>query len=219
MKYTTKSKLLKIFKWAIVVLPILVLASIVLANKTIEKVSKGKTYNDVNEIPYNKVGLLLGTSKHLSNGRDNLYFTNRITATFQLYKSHKIDFLVISGDNRTKGYNEPEDMKNDLVSLGIPDSIIYLDYAGFRTYDSVIRMSKIFGQNSFTIISQQFHNERAIFIADKLGLNTIGYNAKDVNKYFGIKTKIREQLARVKVFIDFYTSKKPRFLGDKIEIK
>lgn len=219
MKRTTKSKLLKIFKWAIFVLPILVLVSIIAANLSIEKGAKGRTFNNITEVPYNKVGLLLGTSKYLSNGKDNAYFTNRITVAIELYKNHKIDFLVISGDNRKKEYNEPEDMKNDLVRLGMPDSLIYLDYAGFRTYDSVIRMNKIFGQNSFTIISQQFHNERAIFIANRLGLNAIGYNATDVTKYFGIKTKIREQLARVKVFIDFYTSKKPRFLGDKVEIK
>lgn len=197
----------------------MVLVSIISANKAIEKISDGKTYSEVSEIPYNKVGLLLGTSKHLSDGRDNQYYTNRITATYNLYKNHKIDFLVISGDNSTKGYNEPEDMKNDLVKLGMPGSAIYLDYAGFRTYDSVIRMNKIFGQNSFTIISQQFHNERAIYIAHHFGLNAIGMNAKDVNKYFEFKTKVREQLARVKVFLDLLTATQPKFLGDKIEIK
>lgn len=219
MKRTTKSKLLKIFKWAIVALPILVFVSIFFANKAVVTVSEGKTYDNVNEVPYNKTGLLLGTSKYLSDGRNNAYYVNRITATFDLYTHHKIDFLVISGDNGTKSYNEPEEMKNDLVKLGVPDSVIYLDYAGFRTYDSVIRMNKIFGQNAFTIISQQFHNERAIYIANHFGLNAIGFNAKDVNKYFGFKTQVREQFARVKMFIDVATAKKPKFLGEKIEIK
>ncbi len=118
-----------------------------------------------------------------------------------------------------KGYNEPEDMKNDLVRLGMPDSVIYLDYAGFRTYDSVIRMNKIFGQDSFTIISQQFHNKRAIYSSNRLGLSAVGYNAKDVNKYFGFKTKVREQFARVKVFLDLAVSKQPKFLGEKVVIK
>ena len=118
-----------------------------------------------------------------------------------------------------KGYNEPEDMKNDLVRLGMPDSVIYLDYAGFRTYDSVIRMNKIFGQDSFTIISQQFHNKRAIYSSNRLGLSAVGYNSKDVNKYFGFKTKVREQFARVKVFLDLAVSKQPKFLGEKVVIK
>lgn len=217
MKRTTK--LFKIFKWAIIILPILILVSIFLANKTIEKTTKGKTFGSVNEIPHNKVGLLLGTSKHLSNGSNNLYFTLRIKATYELYKNHKIDYLVISGDNSSKGYNEPEDMKIDLVMLGIPDSVIYLDYAGFRTYDSVIRMNKIFGQNSFTIISQHFHNERAVYLASALKLNAIGFDAKDVSKYFGFKTKVREQFARVKMFLDLASSKDPKFLGEKVMIR
>lgn len=217
MKRTTK--LFKISKWAIIILPILILVSIFWANKTLEKTTKGKTFGSVTEIPHNKVGLLLGTSKHLSNGRNNLYFTLRIKATYELYKNHKIDYLVISGDNSSKGYNEPEDMKIDLVMLGIPDSVIYLDYAGFRTYDSVIRMNKIFGQNSFTIISQHFHNERAVYLASALKLNAIGFDAKDVSKYFGFKTKVREQFARVKMFLDLASSKDPKFLGEKVMIR
>ena len=206
-------------KWSIAILLVISIFSIVLANNAIKGNAKGRLFDNVGKTPYNKVGLLLGTSKHLSDGRNNLYYVSRISATFELYKNHKIDYLVISGDNGLKGYNEPEDMKNDLVQLGMPDSIIYLDYAGFRTYDSVIRMNKIFGQNNFTVISQQFHNERAIYIANHFGLNVIGFNAKDVNKYFGVKTKIREQFARVKVFIDILTSKKPKFLGSRINIK
>ncbi len=106
-----------------------------------------------------------------------------------------------------------------MVKLGIPDSLIILDYAGFRTYDSVIRLKQIFGQDNFTIISQEFHNKRAIFIANRLGLNAIGFNAKDVDAYMGFKTKLRERFARVNMFIDFILHKEPIFLGQKIEIK
>ena len=80
-------------------------------------------------------------------------------------------------------------------------------------------MKEIFGQNSFTIISQEFHNQRAVYIANALNMNAIGYNAKDVNVYNGFKTKIREKFARVKVFVDFIFDKKPKFLGEKICIK
>lgn len=219
MKLNFVSKLKKTLKWAIIMLPVLAFISIIWANVAIEKSTKNCIYNHANSIPHNKVGLLLGTSKYISNGWENLYYRYRINATYELIKNHKIDFLVISGDNSTKHYNEPESMKNDLVKLGVPDSIIYLDYAGFRTYDSVIRMNKIFGQTNFTIISQQFHNQRAVYIANCLGLNAIAFNAKDVNKYYGFKTKLREQLARIKMFIDLTFGSKPKFLGEKITIK
>jgi SanA protein len=162
---------------------------------------------------------LLGTSKFLNSGKPNQYFHNRIKVATDLYNSQKIERFVISGDNSIKEYNEPLDMKNELIINGIPDSCIYLDYAGFDTYDSVIRLNKIFGQKSFTIISQEFHNRRAVYIARYKGLAAVGFNAKDVDVFNGFKTKLREKLARVKVFFDLIFDVEPKFLGDKIEIK
>jgi SanA protein len=125
---------------------------------------------------------------------------------------------VISGDNGRQGYNEPQEMKEELVKLGVPPDKIYLDYAGFRTYDSVCRLRDIFGQRSFTVISQEFHNRRAVFIAHSLGLKAVGFNAKDVDAYMGFKTQAREKLARVKMFVDLLIHTKPKYLGSKIEI-
>ena len=124
----------------------------------------------VSEIPFSKTGLLLGTSKFLANGYINPYYSYRIKAAAGLMQAKKIKFLIISGDNSQKNYNEPEMMKQDLVALGIDSTKLYLDFAGFRTFDSVIRAKEIFGQDSLTIISQRWHNERAIFIAEKEGL-------------------------------------------------
>lgn len=170
--------------------------------------------------PHNKVGLVLGTSKKLSNGLPNQYFNNRIQAAVDLYKAGKIDRLIISGDNSTRYYNEPQDMKEALMEKGVQENNIYMDYAGFRTFDSVIRCKEIFGQNQITIISQKFHNARAVFIARHHQIEAIGYNAKDVNKASGLKTNMREVLARVKLYIDlFVINQKPKFLGEKIEIK
>ncbi len=214
-----KTKLKKVYKPTIIILFVFSLISILWANSTINKQTENKIYTETDSIPENNVGLLLGTSKFLRNGNSNQYFENRISATVQLYKTGKIKNIVISGDNSRKDYNEPEDMKNELIKRGIPENRIYLDFAGFRTYDSVFRMKEIYGQNSFTIISQEFHNQRAVYIANSLNLNAIGFNAKDVNAYNGFKTKIREKFARVKVFIDLFFDKKPKFLGEKIEIK
>jgi SanA protein len=136
----------------------------------------------------------------------------------ELYKKSKIKYVIISGDNSKSTYDEPTDMKNELVKRGIPESVIFLDYAGFRTFDSVIRAQKVFSQTEFTVISQQFHNERAIVIARHYGIKAIGYNAKDVTAYNGFKTKVREKFARVKLFLDFIIGNEPKFLGKKIEI-
>lgn len=195
------------------------LLSIYIANKVIVSNAKHKLYSSVNDIPHNKVGLLLGTVKYLQNGYINLYYKYRVNATVALYKSGKIDYVLVSGDNGSKGYDEPTDFKNDLIKAGIPENNIFLDYAGFRTLDSVVRAKEIFGQNSITIISQAFHNERAIYLAEHFGIKAVGYNAKEVLGQLAFKVNKREYLARVKVFVDILLNKKPKFLGEQIEIK
>jgi SanA protein len=200
----------------LVAIPVLL---IVVSNYAIESYAEDKTYDDVSTIQKNKVGLVLGTSKTLQNGRINLYFKYRIEATVALYKAGKIDFVLVSGDNSTTSYDEPTDFKNELMKRGIPEHKIFLDYAGFRTLDSVIRAKEIFGQEKITIISQEFHNERAIYLAGKNDIEAIGFNATDVSRRYGMKVQIREYLARTKVFLDILFGVKPKFLGDKIEIK
>lgn len=196
----------------------LLLSLIFTCDCIISATAKGQTYDDTARIPANRVGLLLGTSPQLSNGRPNLYFNYRIEATVALYNAGKISRILVSGDNRQLNYNEPVRMHRALVARGIPDSVIIMDYAGIRTLDSVVRASKVFGQKSITIISQQFHNERALYIARSNGIEAIGFNAKDVNASSGLKTNLRELLARVKVFIDLLTGKTPRHLGEPITI-
>lgn len=189
------------------------------ANFIIDSYGEGKTFDSVTKIKHNKVGLVLGTSKLLKNGYVNLYFKYRIAATVALYKNKKIDFVLVSGDNSSKSYDEPTDFKNELIKKGIPANKIFLDFAGFRTLDSVVRAKKIFGQSSLTFISQEFHNERAIFIARMNGINAVGFNAKNVSKRYGIRVQAREYLARVKVFLDIIIGKGPKYLGKEITIK
>jgi SanA protein len=194
------------------------LGVILFSNYAIEKGAKDKVFSDINEVPKNYVGMVLGTSKKMKSGNVNLYFTYRINATVELYKSGKIEYVLVSGDNSTQSYDEPTDFKNELIKKGIPANRIYLDYAGFRTLDSVVRAKEIFGQNKLTIISQEFHNERAVYIAAKHDVKAIGYNAKGVSRRYGLKVQIREYFARTKVFIDLLLGIQPKFLGDKIQI-
>jgi len=197
----------------------LIILAIVLWSDINIKIKSGKfLYTDSDSIPHNKVGVLLGTSKKLKDGHPNLYFNYRIEAAAELFHQGKVDYLLVSGDNRTIYYNEPRDMMKALVEKNVPADKIVFDFAGFRTYDSMIRTNKVFGQTSFTVISQKFHNERAVYIARRLKLDVVGYNAKDVNKQNGLKTMLREKLARFKVFLDFLVGKKPHFLGEEIII-
>jgi len=201
-----------------IVLAVTVLLTIYLCDKAIVDSAKGHLYSDTKTIPFNRVGLLLGTSKAGRNGNNNPYYDYRIQAAVRLIKDKKIKYLIISGDNGHKDYNEPELMRSDLINAGIDSSIIYLDYAGFRTFDSIIRLKEIFGQDSVTLITQQFHNERAIYVSSNEGISAIGYNAKDVGSRQGMKTQLREKLARVKVFVDLLLGTKPKYLGSKITI-
>ena len=173
----------------------------------------------LSKIKSSKIGLLLGTSKYTKSGKENLYYNNRIDAAVKLFMNGKIKFILISGDNSSKEYNEPQMMKNDLMLRGVPASKIYLDYAGFRTLDSIERCKEVFGEADVIVISQKFHNERAIFLADSFGIKMQGFNAKDVKKYFGFMTAVREKFARLKLLFDLATGKKSKYLGNKIKIE
>lgn len=207
-------KFLKIILATAIVLCIVLVAT----DYWISHKAEGYLYSKVADIPKNKVGLLLGTSKYIVTGGINPYYTYRIDAAVALFKAGKIDYILISGDNSHISYNEPDTFKKDLVKRGIPENKIVLDYAGFRTLDSVIRAKKVFGQYSMTIISQKFHNQRAIYIAKNFDIDAIAFNAKDVTNRYGLKTRLREYLARSKAFIDIVFNVGPKFLGEKIPI-
>ena len=185
----------------------------------IRDAAKDKTFEESADVPHQRVGLLLGTSKYVSTGNENQYYRNRIDAAAALFHAGAVKFIVVSGDNATKEYNEPVTMRDDLIAAGVPKEKIFLDYAGFRTFDSVVRLREIFSQDSAVVISQKFHNERAIFLAQKEGMHLIGFNAKDVSKNYGFKTNMREKLARAKVFIDQVIGTQPKFLGEKVVIE
>ncbi len=175
-------------------------------------------YSDISQIEKNNVALVLGTSKYVSRNKINAYYSNRIAAAHQLYNSGKVNYILVSGDNRSHRYNEPQTMFNDLVGLGVPENKVYLDYAGFRTYDSIVRANKVFGQSKFTVVSQRFHNERAIFVAREKGIEAIGYNAEDVKLSFRLVQVPREMLSRVLMYFDLAIGRHPHFYGAPVFI-
>ncbi|WP_455381981.1 SanA/YdcF family protein [Salinispira pacifica] len=192
---------------------------LIAANSAVSIITRGRTFERPDQLPPNRVGLLLGTAKYTAPGEINLFFEYRIRAAVELYRLGLIRVIVASGDNGKLSYNEPMRMKEELVLRGIPRDDIYLDYAGFSTLDSIVRINRIFGQDRFTVISQRFHNERAIFIARFYGLNAVGFNARDVSAELSWRVRLREYLARAKAFLDLYVlDTQPKYLGEPVHL-
>ncbi len=186
----------------ILLLPLALFSMILACDIAISNTAAERLYNNTDSIPKNKVCVVLGTTpyrKGYPNG--NPYFNYRIEAAAQLYKKKLVKQIIVSGDS-SKNYDETTKMRNALIKHGVPRKAIIRDTKGKSTIESMKRMKEHFKLKSFTVVSQRFQNERAIFLADHLELNAIGYNARDINVKKGYRVYFREKLARVKVFID-----------------
>lgn len=185
----------------------------------IEHAANGRCFDKVEEVPSAPVAVVLGTSARLPDGRANLFFLPRMEAAAALFKAGKVQALIVSGDNSTPGYDEPTDMKRELMQMGVPAEKIACDYAGFRTLDSVVRAREVFGQPRVIFVSQRFHNARAIYLARASGIEAHGLDATDVPVALSVKTFLREKLACVKAVLDVNVlGTKPRFLGEKVSV-
>lgn len=177
--------------------------------------AKGKMTSDASTLPKTDVGLVLGTSKFNQYGGENWFYTYRIKAAIELYQAGRIKKIIVSGDNGTSSYDEATMMRNDLIAAGIPEDDVVPDYAGFRTLDSVYRSKSVFGQDEIIIISQRFHLERALYIADDLNIEARGFIAKDpLHKASYQKVIAREVLARTKAWLDCHIlNTQPKYPG------
>ena len=222
VKVRGKSKIrvwLRRLGWMVLLLLASFVAVVAYANFTAVWGSRGKLFTEVTDLPPVAVGLVFGTTDRVG-GRENLYFRYRIDAAEKVWKSGKIKTLIVSGDNRSHYYNEPEKMRQALVERGIPKDRIVSDYAGLRTLDSVVRAKEIFGADSILFISQRFQNERAIYLAEAHDIQAFGFDAQDVGTQAGgLRTKIREVGARVKMWLDVnFLNTRPVHLGEKIAL-
>ena len=203
-------KVIKIFLWVACVMSFMCITLMLICNQIVVNNARGKASSDIDSIKYNKVGLLLGTTPQARITKvKNYFFIYRLDAAEQLYRAGKIEKILISGDEHSlDGVNEPVCMRDSFVARGIPASAIILDGKGYRTINSIVNANKVFGLKSFTIISQEFHNERALYQAEHLGLdveNLQAYNAKMPKSRRAYITTIREYFARVKMFWDLIT--------------
>ncbi|WED23033.1 YdcF family protein [Vibrio sp. JC009] len=195
------------------------LFSIFMADRLVSWTTYKNIYEETRQLPDYDVALVLGTSKYLGKILND-YYTNRIEAAIELYQSEKVDAFLLSGDNAHRSYNEPWTMKRDLLKAGIPEKAIHLDYAGFRTLDSIVRSKEIFGADEFIIVTQKFHCERALFIASHFDIQAVCLAVPGPKQHSGISIRIREVFARVKAVLDLYIfHTMPKFLGPKAPIK
>lgn len=205
--------------WRVLIISVLsLMLLVVIANIWVVQSTEDKVYANVEEIPANDVAVVLGTSSKLVSGKPNPFFEYRIKTAYDLYQKGKARHFIVSGDNRTRFYNEPEEMKKALVKAGVPDSVITLDYAGLRTLDTIVRCKEIFGQDTVTIITQKFHCYRALFISEFYEMNAVAVmTEEDVPATDGgAKVQIREYFARAKAVLDLYILKTaPHHLGEK----
>ena len=218
-KAKSNTKHRKRILWFLGIALVLAATLTLVCNVKVKKCAEGRMYQNASEIPYRRVGIVLGTTPVRANGKPNLYYQYRMEAAAELYAAGKISYIIVSGDNHKREYNEPECMRRSLVALGVPDSVIYSDYAGFRTFDSMVRCKEVFGQDSVTVISQGWHNERALYIAQYAGLEAVAFNAADIPmKPYYVKSHTRELLAKVKVVLDVAFHKQPKFLGEPVKV-
>ncbi|MEM0996793.1 MAG: ElyC/SanA/YdcF family protein [Bacteroidota bacterium] len=204
----------RILKWFMLALGTILLF-VVAINAWVVRSAVDRLHETVADVPITDVAVVLGTTRYVAGGRRNLYFFARIEAAVALYRIGKIKKIIVSGDNRHTSYNETDDMREELTRRGIPGAAIVNDHAGFRTLDSVVRAQRVFGQQRIVLISQRWHLQRAIFIAQAHGIEAEGYIAEDMPGRSAFSSMMgREYLARVKAFLDCYIlGTEPRFPG------
>ena len=178
--------------------------------------TKSRVTDRADDLPDNAVGLVLGTSPWAAGGSANAHFAGRIETAAALYASGKVKHLLLSGANPSERYNEPKAMAAALKQRGVPANAMTLDFAGFRTLDSLVRARAVFDLQQLTIITQRYHGYRAIFIAQRRGMDAVAIAAPTIPEVVrSRRTEIREVFARVKVVLDlFLTRKQPKFLGE-----
>jgi vancomycin permeability regulator SanA len=188
---------------------------IVIADRACQRASQGRIFRSTDSMPAQDVALVLGTSKTTRAGNPNLHFKHRMDAAVALYRAGKVKHLLVSGDNHIKSYDEATDMRDALVSAGVPVGAITCDYAGFRTLDSVLRAQSVFGLTNFAIVTEEFHSPRAVWIARRHRLDVVAFAAPDVPlASWSVRVKTREYLARVLCAADLYVlHRKPKFPG------
>jgi len=194
------------------------IAFVTLTNRSVIDSAQGRVFPNLDAVPPARVGLVLGTAPEY-NGAKNLFFEHRMDAAAALYKAGKVSKLLVSGDNHVATYDEPSAMRDALVARGVPASDIGLDYAGFRTLDSIVRAKKVFGVDRCVIVTDGFHLPRALYIASNEGVDAVGFPSVPVPARLSPWTYVREVGSRSLVWLDLHVwNRQPKFLGPRVAL-
>ncbi len=207
--------------WVRLFLLILLAAALVAgANLWVLRSTRSYIITDLAKLPKNDVGLVLGTSRYDRDGSiGNPFFFGRMNTAARLYHEGKVRHLLVSGDNSHKNYDEPTWMRDALIERGVPASAITLDYAGFRTLDSMARAKAVFGLHRFTIITDDFHMARSVFLARSYDLDVVGFPSERVRYWRSKKVRTRELASRTVACLEVYVlHTKPHFYGPPVKI-
>ena len=186
-----------------------------LVNTTMVASGQKNMYADFSELPERRVVIVPGAAV-LRSGALSAVFLDRANAAVAIYQAGKARKILVSGDNGTEEHNEVDPARRYLLSMGVPEGDIYLDHAGFDTYSTMYRAREIFGVTEAIVATQTFHLPRALFIAQSLGIDAVGYRADNVHLL--ARNEFRESFARVKAVMDVFLSRSPKFLGEQIPI-
>jgi SanA protein len=199
------------------ILIIFVLLLTLIINQLIIRKSRPFILAKSTDLPQVQTALVLG-AKVFNNGNLSDIFKDRLDTALELYNNKKVTKILVSGDHGTKEYDEVNAAKNYLLEKGVTPEDIFLDHAGFDTYDSLYRAKAIFEVKSLIITTQNFHLPRAVYLGNKMNIETYGLSA-DKHEYYGqTRNIIREWFARVKAWMNLALGSKPKYLGDKIPI-
>jgi SanA protein len=179
--------------------------------------AKAKRTNQLNQVPQRFVAIVFGAG--IKNGQPSAYLRDRLDAGIQLYKEGKVQRLLLSGDNGRVEYDELEVMKNYCKDHAVDTNHIFVDYAGFDTYSTLVRAQKVFQVNNAVLVSQRYHLNRALYIAKQLGMHAVGFEADKQTYAWHIKNVIREVLATSKAGLEVAVDREPKYLGPEIDIQ
>jgi SanA protein len=188
----------------LIILCLMIMFSVIAINVWIFQSAKSYVFTNPDDLPVNDIGLVLAARVRIRGGRISPYFVGRNEAAAKLYHAGKVKKLLLSGESRANGYNEPAEMKASLLKLGVPESAMTLDSSCKRTLDSIVRAREVFGLNRLTIITDDFHTSRALFLSRYYGIDAVAFSSARIPLETSMGNRAREWLARVKAVLDVY---------------
>ena len=215
-------KLKKIFKCICIVIGVIILAVVIFTvgiNAYVRLSTKNRILDTDDAKELEKVDCIIVLGASVKNGdTPSLMLSDRLDRAIEAYKAGVAPKIIMSGDHGSKYYNEVQVMKDYAIARGVPSEDIFMDHAGFSTYDTMYRAKEIFGAKKVVIITQRYHLYRSIYVAERLGMDAYGMAAEDVRYHGQTKRDIREIIAVNKDFIWSLFKFKPTFLGEKIPL-